>query len=146
MTNAVENTSKREFIYGVWRKSIDLFFRDTLPKAKIGVQNLNIQQFFYSKRLLHPKRHLKSNYYMTFEENRLNGFFEAEIGLPNLDFHQFFCSKRLMHSENSVKRWLYIEFEGNLYSRFWDTHFQFTLRHFRPKPRNIMYAFIWYCV
>ena len=61
--------SKREFLYGVLRKSFQQFFRGTRfwklkLEYQIGVPNLGFHQFFHNKGLMHSKRHTKKDFYV----------------------------------------------------------------------------------
>ena len=57
-------------MYGVQKKLLEPFLlREPLTKPKIGLSDMEFHPFFCSKRLLCPKRHLKGNFYMAFEEN-----------------------------------------------------------------------------
>ena len=131
-----------------------------LSSIYIRKKNWIRENFWYLifDRPLHSKRNLKGNYYMSFEENHSNKFFETctskfKIGLPNLDFHEFFYGNRLIHFEKHVKRCFYIG--------FWRKSFEPFLRYshpvsllvcptpllvfrFSPKPDNIIYAHVWY--
>ena len=49
---AFEKTSKRQFMNGLQRKSLEQIFFDahTLPRPKIGLPDFDIRQFSYSER------------------------------------------------------------------------------------------------
>ena len=125
--------------------------RESFPKSKISLANLDFHQFFNNKRLLHPKSHLKGNCYMRFEENQYSYFFETtiakdKISLPNLDFRQFSCSKQLIYSKKHGKS-VYVSSLNKSLESFLRCLllFSFSLRFttlpvFRvlPKPENII--------
>ena len=97
---------------------IHFSLRETLLKPKIDIPNLDSRQCFCNKRLFYPKRHLKGNYYMLFQENDSSSFSrhaltKYKIGIPNLYFNEFLCCKGLMFSVKHVNRCLFIEFEEN---------------------------------
>ena len=97
---------------------------EPLPKPKIELPNLDFQQFFCSKQLLHEERYLNRNCFVAFGENQFNLFlWDTHFRKLKLGFHQFFCSKWLIRSKKYVKRCLYVEFKENRLSHFWDIHF-----------------------
>ena len=78
MTDKFGKASKKKFTHRVLRKSLEPFFiGKKLLKSKIDILNLNFRPFFCSKRQSNLKKHLKMNFYVAFEENRLYSFFET---------------------------------------------------------------------
>ena len=48
-----------------------------IGKPENGVPSLDFYEYFCSKRLFYPKRHLKGNYYMLFEGKHSSSFFKT---------------------------------------------------------------------
>ena len=55
------------------------FSRHVLSKSKIGLPNLDFNEFFCRKRLILSKKHVNRCLYIKFEENRLNRFWDNQI-------------------------------------------------------------------
>ena len=54
--------------------------KDSLPqKAKNGLPNLDFHKFFWSKRLIHSEKHMKWYFYIKFDENRWNHFWDIHL-------------------------------------------------------------------
>ena len=121
------------YIYFICKESqlfLRIFFSfilEALPRSEIDI-NLGINQFSYSERLIHSKRHLKSCLCVEFKENLLSLFSWKEslpkpgIGISNFNFHQCFCCKQLFYPKRHLKESYYMLFEENHSSKFSEIH------------------------
>ena len=100
ITNSFEKVFKRHLSIEFKENLLNYFsLRESLPKPKSVIPNLDFHQCFCSKRLIYPKSDLKGNYYMFCLKKIIQVDFsmhtlpKPKVGLPNLAFTKFFCGK-----------------------------------------------------
>ena len=88
-----------------------VFSRCAIPKGKIGLPNLDFNEFFCRKRLLHCEKHVKRCLYNEFEENDYSCFWDNHyrshfrVAISHFRFLDFRENLEILSIHLSITMW-----------------------------------------